>query len=157
VTESHVILYDGVCRLCNRLNRFVIRRDRQDRFRFASLQSRFAAETLSRYEKDPRDLDTLYVITQFGAQSESLLSRSEAVLFILRGIGGGWRLSGILAYLPTSLLNLGYDLVARSRYRIFGRYDGCPMPSPEDRDKFIEVESRTPRASSDKESWRKPA
>jgi predicted DCC family thiol-disulfide oxidoreductase YuxK len=147
VGQDHVILYDGVCGLCNRLNRFVIRRDRQGSFRFASLQSHFAAEALSACQKDPPDLDTLYVIARHGTPSESLLMRSEAVLFILRELGGPWRLARVLGYLPSSLLDFGYNLVARNRYRVFGRYDTCPIPSPEDRDKFIEVEDVSSRAS----------
>ena len=145
--QDHIILYDGVCGLCNRLNRFVIRRDRKGSFRFASLQSHFAAEALAAYGKDPRDLDTLYVIARPGTPSESLLVRSEAVFFILRELGGLWRLAGVLGYLPNGLLNFGYNLVARNRYRVFGRYDACQIPNPEDRDKFIEVEDVSSRAS----------
>jgi predicted DCC family thiol-disulfide oxidoreductase YuxK len=137
VSEKHVILYDGLCGLCNRLNRFVIRRDGERLFRFASLQSGFAAESLSRYGKDPRDLDTLYVLSDYGTPSESVFSRSDAVLFILRQLGGVWRLAGALGWLPTSWLDLGYRWVARHRYRIFGRYDACPIPKPEDRERFI--------------------
>ena len=140
MSQSHIILYDGVCGLCNGLNRFVIRRDRLGLFRYASLQSRFAAEALSAYGKDPRDLDTLYVIARHGTSSESLLMRSEAVLFILRELGGPWRLARALGYLPRVLRDFGYNLVVRNRYRVFGRYDTCPMPKPEDRDKFIDVE-----------------
>ena len=148
--QDHIILYDGMCGLCNRLNRFVIRRDRQGSFRYASLQSHFAAEALSAYGKDPRDLDTLYVIARHGTPSESLLMRSEAVLFILRELGGPWRLARVLEYLPSGLFDFGYNLVARNRYRVFGRYDACPIPHPEDRAKFIEVENASPRASSER-------
>ncbi len=145
--QGHIILYDGVCGLCSRLNRFVIRRDRQGVFRYASLQSRFAAEALSAYGKDPRDLDTLYVLARQGTSSERLLMRSEAVLFILGELGGPWRLAQVLGYLPGGLLDFGYNLVARNRYRVFGRYEVCQIPSPEDRGKFIEVDEVSPRAS----------
>jgi predicted DCC family thiol-disulfide oxidoreductase YuxK len=147
VGQDHIILYDGICGLCNRLNRFVIRRDRQGSFRYASLQSHFAAEALSACGKDPRDLDTLYVIARHGTPSESLLMRSEAVLFILRKLGGPWRLARVLEHLPSGLLDLAYGLVARNRYRVFGRYDACLIPNPEDRDRFIEVETVSSRAS----------
>ena len=138
--ENHVILYDGVCGLCDRLTRLVIRHDRRRQFRFASLQGAFAARVLSRYGRDPRDLDTLYVIHRHGTPSESLLSRSEAVFFVLSELGGVWRLSRALRWLPTFLVDHGYGLVARHRYRVFGRYAGCPVPEASDRDRFIEAE-----------------
>ena len=145
MSENHLILFDGVCGLCNRLTRFVIRHDARRRFRFASLQSALAAEILSRYGRDPRDLDTLYVIRRHGTASESLLSRSEAVLFILGELGGVWRLSRAFRWLPSSLLDVGYRWVARHRYRVFGRYDTCPVPGPRDRDRFL-VATEAPEA-----------
>jgi predicted DCC family thiol-disulfide oxidoreductase YuxK len=143
MTEYHIILYDGVCGLCDRLTRLVIRHDRRRQFRFAPLQGAFAARVLSRYGRDPRDLDTLYVIHRYGTPSESLLSKSEAVFFVLRELGGVWRLARALRWLPTSLVDHGYRLVARHRYRVFGRYDACPVPEPSDRDRFIEAEDST--------------
>ncbi|HKR60260.1 MAG TPA: DUF393 domain-containing protein, partial [Pyrinomonadaceae bacterium] len=75
-----VVLYDGVCGLCNRLNQFLLRRDGQDRFRFASLQSDVAAQLLQRHGTDAIDLDTVYVVADYGMPNERLLSRSDAVL-----------------------------------------------------------------------------
>jgi len=140
LSEYHIILYDGVCGLCDRLTRLVIRHDRRHQFRFASLQGAFAARVLSRYERDPRDLDTLYVLRRYGTPSESLLSRSEAVFFVMSELGGVWRLLRALRWLPTSLVDHGYGLVARHRYRVFGRYDACPVPKPSDRGRFIGAE-----------------
>ena len=140
MSEYHIILYDGVCGLCDRLTRLVIRHDRRHQFRFASLQGAFAARVLSRYERDPRDLDTLYVLRRYGTPSESLLSRSEAVFFVMSELGGVWRLLRALRWLPTSLVDHGYGLVARHRYRVFGRYDACPVPKPSDRGRFIGAE-----------------
>ncbi len=147
MSEYHIILYDGVCGLCDRLTRLIIRRDRRRQFRFASLQGDSAARVLSRYGRDPRDLDTLYVICRHGTPSESLLSRSEAVLFVLSELGGVWRLSRALRWLPTFLVDHGYGLVARYRYRVFGRYDACPVPEPSDRGRFIEAERLVSRGS----------
>ena len=137
--ERHVLLYDGVCGLCDRLTRFVIRRDGRRLFRFASLQSAVAADVLARYAKDPGDLDTLYVVRRFGTPSESLLSRSEAVLFVLRELRGFWRvLAGVLGVLPSFVLDSGYRVVARYRYRVFGRYQACPIPGPSEQGRFLE-------------------
>jgi predicted DCC family thiol-disulfide oxidoreductase YuxK len=138
VSEHHVIFYDGVCGLCDRLTRLVIRRDERHQFRFAPLQGGFAAKALSRYGKDPRDLDTLYVIRGHGTPSESLLSRSGAVSFVLGELGGIWKgLGAVLRWVPSSWADAAYRLVARYRYRVFGRYDACPVPEPSERDRFI--------------------
>ncbi len=135
-----IIFYDGVCGLCNRLNRFVLRRDRAGRFRFAALQGAFAKETLSRYGRDLDDLDTLYLITDYGASSERLWWKARAALRILRelGVAGAW--TRALSILPTAFLDAGYDIIARIRYRVFGKSERCVMPAPEHRARFIEFE-----------------
>jgi predicted DCC family thiol-disulfide oxidoreductase YuxK len=139
VRGHHVILYDGVCGLCNRLNRFVLARDVRGVFRFASLQSHFARGFLTGRGLDPGDLGTLYLIADFGTEREAIHTKSRATLLILTTLGGPWRVAGILDVLPTTLLDGVYDLIARVRYRIFGRYDSCPLPRPEWRDRFIDV------------------
>jgi predicted DCC family thiol-disulfide oxidoreductase YuxK len=133
-----IILYDGVCGLCNRLNRFVLARDPDARLRFAALQSPLAAEILARHGRDPRDLDTLYLVLAPGRQDERLLEKSEAALWILRELGGVWRAADLLRVVPRGLRDLGYDLVARTRYRLFGRYDTCPLPDPRHRARFLD-------------------
>ena len=135
----HVILYDGVCGLCNRLNRFVLARDPRGVFGFATLQSRFAREFLMRHQRDPSDLDTLYLIAHYGTEWQAIHAKSRAVLFILKELGGPWGMAALLGVLPAFLLNAVYGLVARLRYRIFGRYDSCPLPPPEWRDRFIDI------------------
>jgi len=136
---ADIILYDGVCGLCNRLNQLVLRRDATGRFRFASLQSGFARTALARYGKDPGDLDTLYVIADHETPAERLLAKSEAAIHVLRRLGGAWSLAGLLRLLPPGIRDRGYDLVVRNRYRLFGRYDACLLPRREDRQRFIEV------------------
>lgn len=140
LTGRPIVFYDGVCGLCNRLNQFVLRRDRSGRFQFAALQSAFARETLSRYSRDPEDLDTLYLITDYGTPSERLFWKSRAALRVLREIGGVWGWTRILSILPTAVLNAGYDIIARLRYRLFGKSESCMIPRPEQRDRFIEFE-----------------
>ena len=82
-----IILYDGVCGLCNRVNQFVLRRDPEGVFRFASLQSAVAARILARHGANPEDLDTVYVVVDFELPEERLLPRSDAVIFILKQLG----------------------------------------------------------------------
>jgi len=125
--------------LCNRLNRFVLKRDRTEVFRFASLQSQFAKDTLRRFDKDPNDLDTFYVLAEAESGHARLLRRARAGLFVLHELGWPWRGMTVLGLLPTVLLDFGYDLIANYRYRLFGRYDACPMPEPRHRERFIEV------------------
>ncbi|MBI3272317.1 MAG: DUF393 domain-containing protein [Planctomycetes bacterium] len=134
-----VVFYDGVCGLCNALVQFVLRRDAAGRFRFASLQSRFAQEALTRYGKDPRDLDTFYLLVDRGLPSERLVMKGRAAVQLLSALGGPWRLLGALGLLPAPLLDWGYDRVARVRYRVFGKYEACLLPLPQYKARFIET------------------
>jgi predicted DCC family thiol-disulfide oxidoreductase YuxK len=129
----NVLYYDGVCGLCDHLVRFVLRRDRRDRFRFAPLQSELARRTLAAAGRDASDLDTVYVRTRDGR----LLDRARAVLWVIAELGGAWRLVRVFGVLPTFLLDAVYRLVARTRYRLFGRFDACRLPSAEEREKFL--------------------
>jgi len=134
----HLILYDGVCGLCNRLNLFVLKRDAADLFRFASLQSDLGIGAVRRHGRDAVDLDTVYVIENYGTEDERLRAKARAVLFIVRSLGGVWRLASLLDRLPTPLLDAVYDFVAKRRYGWFGRSEVCIVPKPEHRAKFLE-------------------
>jgi predicted DCC family thiol-disulfide oxidoreductase YuxK len=134
-----IILFDGVCRLCNRFARFVLKYDRHSRFRFASLQSHFARALLNKHDIIPGELRSVYVVVDNGLHSQRVLSQSSAALYALHELGGVWRLAGAIAgTLPAWLRNFAYGLGARHRYRIFGRYDVCPLPAPFSRDAFID-------------------
>ncbi len=157
---SPILLSDGVCGLCNRLVRFVLHRDRAGIFRFASLQSVLAGHILARHGADARDLDMVYVVVNYELPEERLLARSDAVIFVLKHLGAAelrpagqpgaavptqagrslWRLVGfLLQLLPRPLREWGYRLVARHRYRIFGRDDACPLPSEDARSRFLDL------------------
>ena len=120
------------------MNQFVLPRDPGDKFRFVPLQSALARRTLTSYGRDSNDLDTFYVVADHGEKTERLLWKAQAGLFVLREIGGPWRLARILNLLPASLLDRGYDFLARNRYRWFGKFDACLVPRPEIRWKFLE-------------------
>jgi predicted DCC family thiol-disulfide oxidoreductase YuxK len=135
-----IILYDGLCGLCNRFIQMVLKRDLHDRFRFASLQSDFAGRVLHRHGAEPGNLDTLYVVLDYSEPGEQLMSRSEAAAVVLRELGGIWRiLGGVLPVLPKWLRDWGYRLIARNRYRIFGKYDQCLLPEERYRHKFLDM------------------
>ena len=133
-----VVLYDGVCGLCNRLVQFILKRDVNHRFRFASLQSEFAATLLKRHGADSRDLDTFYVVIDHGQAGERVLMRSDAILHVVKTLGGIWKLAGAGRILPRAIRDAMYRLVARNRYRVFGKYESCMLPSPEHHAKFLD-------------------
>jgi predicted DCC family thiol-disulfide oxidoreductase YuxK len=140
-SPNPIILYDGICGLCNRLVQFVLRHDSGDRFRFASLQSDFTVRLLQRHEVAPENLDTMFVMQDRGLPGERLRCRSDAAVAVLLELGGVWHVFGlVLRVLPGWLRNWGYSLVARNRYRIFGKYDACPIPSEKDRRKFLDLQ-----------------
>jgi predicted DCC family thiol-disulfide oxidoreductase YuxK len=135
-----ILLYDGVCGLCNRLVQFVLRRDRNAIFRFASLQNAFATPILTRHGASPSDLDTVYVVMNYELPDEYLLSRSEAILFVLKQLASRWQaLASLLQLLPKSLRDAVYNAVARRRYRIFGRTEACMLPPDQRRNRFLDL------------------
>ena len=134
-----ILLYDGVCGLCNRLVQFILRRDRKAIFRFASLQSPFAARIVARHGARPTDLDTVYVVLNHELPDESLLSRSAAAIFVLQRLGRFWRsVAFLVRLLPESLRDAAYNAVARRRYRIFGRSETCTLPCGLDHSRFLD-------------------
>jgi predicted DCC family thiol-disulfide oxidoreductase YuxK len=135
--SNPIVLYDGVCGFCNRGVRFLLKRDRQDHLRFASLQSDFAGALLRRHGVDATRLDTIYVVADYGHPRENLLARADAVVFLGREIGGVWNVARLLNILPKWARDRAYNLVARHRYRFFGKYESCPLPDERDRHKFL--------------------
>jgi predicted DCC family thiol-disulfide oxidoreductase YuxK len=137
---SHpILLYDGVCALCNRLVQFTLRHDRNQTFHFASLQSAAAARILTRHNTNPTDLDTVYVVLNHELPDESLLSRSAAVLFVLKQLPGAYRPTAtVLQLLPKFLRDAAYNTVARHRYQIFGRSETCRLPPDADPTRFLD-------------------
>ena len=133
------MLYDGVCGLCNRLNQFLLKRDRHDRLRFASLQSDLAESLTLRHGANPKDLDTVYVVVDHNQPTEHLLSRSDAIIYLLTELGSVWKVMALAKILPKGLRNIAYNVVAKNRYRVFGKHDSCMLPDPKHKNKFLEV------------------
>jgi predicted DCC family thiol-disulfide oxidoreductase YuxK len=135
-----IVLYDGVCGLCNRSVQFLLKHDKGRRFRFASLQSDFAEKVLGRHGLDPKDLDTVHVVENYDQPDERVLQRSDAVLRAGRELGGFWSaLSSVARIAPRPLRDLVYRFVATNRYRMFGKYDTCMLPDPNQRSRFLDV------------------
>jgi predicted DCC family thiol-disulfide oxidoreductase YuxK len=134
-----IVLYDGVCGLCNRAVQFLLKHDRQDRFRFASLQSDFAVNLLKRHGIDPTTLDTVYAVVNHDEANEQLLAKSDAFLLFGKVLGGIWNVVRLGRIMPRPVRNWLYDLVAANRYRVFGKSESCVLPDPAYKHKFLEV------------------
>ncbi|MBZ5520952.1 MAG: DCC1-like thiol-disulfide oxidoreductase family protein [Acidobacteriia bacterium] len=130
-----ILLYDGVCGLCSRVVQTVIRNDREGVFRFAPLQSGFAHAILARHRIEPGRLDTLVIVLEHGGPGEHLLIKSEAAFYIATRLKMAAR---VFRFLPRFLRDWLYDVVARWRYRIWGRSDTCMIPDAGQRSRFIE-------------------
>ena len=141
MSESNpIVLYDGVCGLCNRLVQFLLKHDREGRLRFASLQSDFAAKVLGRHGFDPKDLDTVHVVENYDQPDERVLQRSDAILRAGRELGGFWSASSSISKIvPRPLRDVVYKLVATNRYRMFGKFDACMLPDPSQRSRFLDL------------------
>jgi predicted DCC family thiol-disulfide oxidoreductase YuxK len=134
-----LLLYDGVCALCNGVVRFLMKHDRLDRFRYAPLQSSLGREVLARFDIYAFP-DGVMLLTDALTPAEHLYQRSDAVAVSLERLSMPWRLVGrVLRLVPRPLRDWGYGIVARFRYRLFGRYDTCPLPPPEQRSRLLGV------------------
>src|ERR1700754_1895397 len=134
-----LLLYDGVCALCNGVVKFLLKRDRLDRFRFAPLQSTLDREALARFDIHSFP-DGVVLITEALTPADRMYRRSDAVQESLQQLGVPWKQMGkALKLLPRLLREWGYGIIARYRYRLFGRYNACPVPSPEQLSRLLGV------------------
>ena len=132
-TEDKVlVLFDGVCNLCNASVQFIIQRDKHDLFRFASLQSHPARAVMQRFNIDPESLHSVIVID--GAKA---YERSDAALHIAARLSGMWKLLSFLRILPRRLRDVVYNWIARRRYSWFGKRNECMIPTSELQSKFL--------------------
>jgi|SRR5215472_8602451 len=137
--QHPVLLYDGVCGFCNRLVQFALRHDKEKTFRFASLQTAFGRRVLTEHGVNSSDMSTAYLLVS-GDEGQVLLQRSEAALFLMAQFGGIWNVLARMArLLPLGMRDWAYNVIARHRYRMFGRYDRCPLPSAADRERFVDL------------------
>lgn len=130
--NKNIILFDGVCNLCNGFVQFVIKRDKNAVFKFASLQSETGQEVLRKYNLPVDELTSVIYV-----QNENVFLRSEAALRIASQLDGIWKLSKILLVFPTPLRDFVYNFIARNRYRIFGKRDECLLPTAELKSRFL--------------------
>ena len=131
--DDPIVLFDGVCNLCNGFVQFIAPRDHDERFHFASLQSDVGAELLAAHDLPTDALESIVLI-----EGDRAYVKSTAVLRIAVLLGGAYRLLGPFRFVPRVIRDLVYDLVARNRYRIFGMKDRCEIPEGDVGSRFLE-------------------
>jgi predicted DCC family thiol-disulfide oxidoreductase YuxK len=127
-----IVLFDGVCRFCNGWVQFLIRHDKSDRFRFSPIQSDFAQSFLSSHNPDQPLPDSVIL-----AEQGIVYTQSAAVLRIFKRLGGGWALLYMFIVIPGPIRDAIYQYMAKRRYRLFGKYDSCMLPTESVKRKFL--------------------
>lgn len=127
-----VVLFDGVCNLCNSSVNWIIDHDKEGKFQFASLQSVYGQNVVKQFHLTGEYMDTVLLL-----DGDKLYKRSEAVLRIAKHIGGVYSLAYFFIIVPAFIRNFFYNFVARNRYRWFGKQDACRIPTPELKAKFL--------------------
>jgi len=130
--KSKIILFDGICNLCNSFVQRVIKNDSKNIFKFASLQSDFGQKFLKDKHLDHLELKTIILI-----EGDKFYTKSTAALKIGKELKGIYQISSILIWIPKAIRDFVYDIVSRNRYSWFGRQESCMMPTPELKNKFI--------------------
>jgi predicted DCC family thiol-disulfide oxidoreductase YuxK len=128
-----IVLFDGHCNLCSASVQFIVKRDYKSALKFASLQSDTGRKLCLEYGIDPDDMQTFVVVTP-----DSALMRSDAAIEVARQFRSLWRCLVVFKFVPRFLRDWAYSLIARNRYRLFGKSDACMMPTPELRARFLE-------------------
>lgn len=131
-----VLLYDGVCGFCNRAVQTILKHDRRGEMRFAALQSEYGRAVLARHP-ELEGVDSV-VLVERGPEGERVHVRSAASLRVAAYLGGWWKLFLAAHVIPTPVRDFLYNLVARYRYRFFGKFDSCLLPPPEVRARFMD-------------------
>lgn len=131
--NKKIILFDGVCNLCDNAVQYVIKHDKKDVFRFVALQSELGAEILKHIGIDPKHIDSI-VLYDPGV---AYYYKSGAAIEIARQFGGVFHLGTIFKIIPGGLRDMVYDYVARNRYKWYGKKDSCMIPTPELKAKFL--------------------
>lgn len=139
-----VVLFDGVCKLCNGWVKLLIRHDRQQRVRLATVQSPEGQALLAWAGLPLDDFDTMAVI-----RDQHCWVRSEAFFEVIKQLPVVWSPLRLLRCLPRAFRDRCYDRIARNRYRLFGKYDSCLMPDPDHAQRFLKAPSGSLPGSSD--------
>lgn len=137
MTTAPVLLYDGVCGVCNHAVQFILRADRRGTLRFAALDSELATEIIGRHPSLV-GIDSMVYVENPGQPTERVFSRSAGALRVVDYLGRPWTALRAARVIPGPLRDRLYDGFAKIRYRVFGKHDTCPIPPPEVRERFVE-------------------
>jgi predicted DCC family thiol-disulfide oxidoreductase YuxK len=133
---ANVIFIDGECVFCNRVVAFILAHDSRGIFRFAHLQGALAKDVLARHGHVGDDIDSVYVLVGAGTPEERLFRDGRAARAIWPRL---FWFAGVLRWVPLRVLDAAYRAFAKRRYRLFGKYDACRVPSPEERSRFVDL------------------
>ncbi len=128
-----IVLFDGVCNLCNRSVQFIIKRDKKQQFLFASLQGKTGQQLLRQFDLPANDLNSFILI-----DGNNLYKRSTGALRMLKSLGGGWQLLYAFIIIPPFIRDAVYNWIARNRYKWYGKREECMIPTPELRKRFLD-------------------
>jgi len=131
--EKPIILFDGVCNFCNGSVNFLIRQDKKNVFRFAALQSQTAQKLLAQYKKQKKGFES-FVLMQDGKAYE----KSSAALKVLKKLPWYWKWAQVFWIVPKFIRDGVYDVIARNRYKWFGKKEECMIPTPDVRNRFLD-------------------
>jgi predicted DCC family thiol-disulfide oxidoreductase YuxK len=133
MSSKYIVFFDGVCTLCNGAVQFFLKRDKKKRFLFGSLQGKTGQEYLRKYHLPADEFHSFMLI-----EGNVLYTRSTAVLRMLKHLGRGWQLLYVFIYLPQPIRDGLYALIATNRYKLFGKKEECPIPTVDERERFLE-------------------
>jgi predicted DCC family thiol-disulfide oxidoreductase YuxK len=131
--EAHILLFDGVCNLCNSIVQFTIKRDPKEKFKFASLQSESGQALLKKFGLPTDDFDSFVFIKE-----DKYFLKSSAGLHVLKELGGVWKLFYGFIIFPRPLRDFVYNIIAKTRYKIFGKRDTCMIRTSRLKQRFLQ-------------------
>lgn len=135
---GRIVLFDGVCALCNRTVQFLLKRDKHGVLKFAPLQGSTAAAILQRHPEITENSRSVILVQNYATSSESISIKSQAVLDCLSALGGFWRVLSLLRIIPPFVRNAVYIVIATNRYKWFGKNEECFVPSANWQDRFLQ-------------------
>ena len=132
IENKKIIFYDGLCAMCNRFIRLLIKLDKKEKFLLASLQGKNGTILKEKFSKELQGIDSVIFY------NKKVFTKSSAVINILNELGGAYKLTYIFNFIPTFISDSIYDYIARNRFKWFGKLDKCPIPEKKNISRFLD-------------------